>query len=94
MRSNSFAAAKRPVKTKENVIQPARHDHDASACRLSQSSLIEAADARRYFSEVVKRDQIEWAIQFTQIFSLDHEVIAIAKTVIFKATQRDVAANV
>ena len=94
MRSHPFTAAKRNVETKDHVVQPARHDHDSCTDSLSHSSLIEATNTRRYFTEVIKRNQIDRSVQLTQIFRLNQEVIAIAKTIITKSTQRDVAANV
>src|SRR5215217_2207115 len=94
MCSDSFAAAKRPVETEDNVIQPAWHDHDSRANRVSQASLIELAHTRRYFTEVIKSDQVDWPVQLTQIFRLDEEVVAIAETIITKATQRDIPADV
>jgi hypothetical protein len=94
VRVAAFTAAERDVEAKENVIELTRNYHDSGTVGVSHPSFIKATDTRRHFSEVVKQDQIDGTVQPTQILGLDQQIVSIAETIIAKATQGIITANV
>ena len=72
----AFTAAECDVEAKENVIELTRNYHDSPTVGVSHPSFIKATGTRRHFSEVVKQDQIERAVQLTQILGLDQQIVS------------------
>lgn len=76
----AFTAAERDVEAKENVIELTRNYHDSPTVGVSHPSFIKATDTRRHFPEVVKQNQIDWAVQLTQILGLDQQIVSSINT--------------